>query len=137
MNSYLKIGAAIVAVLLIVSLILLLPSHQKIRIKWESVFGGDKNEDGWFVLPTDDKGCIITGYTESYGSGERDIWLIKVDENGNEQWNKTFGGKGWDEGKAVQKSTDGGYVIVGSTASYGNGESDVWLIKVDENGNEQ
>ncbi|RLF26061.1 MAG: hypothetical protein DRN01_05545, partial [Thermoplasmata archaeon] len=98
---------------------------------------GEENEDGWFVLPTTNHGCIVTGYTESYGAGESDVWLIKIDENGNEQWNKTYGGKGWDEGLSMETTNDGGYIITGSTTSYGAGESDVWLIKIDENGNEQ
>jgi hypothetical protein len=107
------------------------------QIEWEKTFGGSGDDRGYSVQQTRDGGYIIVGETESYGAGEADVYLIKVDANGNMQWSKTFGGSGDDVGYSVQQTRDGGYIIVGYTTSYGAGLFDVYLIKVDANGNMQ
>ena len=104
---------------------------------WSNTFGGWGDFSwGYSVRETNDGGYIITGFTESYGNGAKDIWLIKTNSNGNTQWHKTFGGSGFERGYTVDQTNDGGYILVGYTDSYGNGEQDVWLIKTDSNGDE-
>jgi len=105
--------------------------------EWNKTYGGSDYDVSYSIQQTSDGGYIISGYTMSYGTGSRDIWLIKTDAEGNEMWNKTFGGSGWDEGNSVRQTSDGGYIIAGYTYPYGSSEQDLWLIKTDSDGNEE
>ena len=108
------------------------PSEQ-----WNKTFGGNHSDRGFYCEQTSNEGYIITGHTWSYGNGGYDVWLIRTDADGNEEWNKTFGGENDDVGISVHFTIDDGYIIAGSTNSYGAGNSDVWLIKTDAFGNEE
>jgi hypothetical protein len=102
---------------------------------WTRTYGGSENDMGYSVQKTLDGGYIIVGETWSYGAGESDVWFIKTDSLGDTLWTKTFGGASRDGGLSVDLTIDGGYIIVGSTFSYGTGNGDVYLIKTDSIGN--
>jgi predicted secreted protein len=99
---------------------------------WSKTFGGSGNDEGSSVMGTSDGGFLITGHTTSYGAGDKDIWVIKTDKNGEEIWSKTFGGSNMDApARCVQETSDGDFIIIGSTESYGSGGKDAWLLKVE------
>jgi len=104
------------------------------NLQWSGTIGGNSNDYGYSVQQTTDGGFIIAGSTSSSGAGADDVYLIKTDANGNQQWAKTYGGSGSEGGSSVQQTADGGFIIVGSTSSFGAGGDDVYLIKTDANG---
>ena len=72
---------------------------------WEQTFGGEYFDSGGSVQITDDGGYIITGYTD-VGIDDRDVYLIKTNQNGDEEWSQTFGGQGNDLGWSIQTTFD-------------------------------
>jgi len=100
-------------------------------------YGGEFNDEAAGIVVSPDGGYVIAGATSSFGAGGVDFWLIKVDADGNIEWNKTFGGTENDVATGLACTADDGYVIVGETSSIGEGEGDFWLVKVDSSGNLQ
>jgi hypothetical protein len=105
--------------------------------EWNKVFGSDDDDKGRYVEETSDGGYLIVGETYSSKLAHRDIWLIKTDRTGIEEWNRTLGGEKGDGATWAQKTSDGGYVLIGYTESYGAGQRDCWLIKINELGEKQ
>jgi predicted secreted protein len=102
---------------------------------WDKAFGGSKYECAYSLIQTTDGGYAVAGITYSYGAGGADFWLIKLDRQGNKVWDKTFGGSKYDEAYSLIQTTDGGYAVAGYTRSYGAGDGDFWVIKLDSRGN--
>ncbi|MDD5530999.1 MAG: T9SS type A sorting domain-containing protein [bacterium] len=101
---------------------------------WAQLLGGTSEDGAYSVKQTRDGGYIVAGGTKSYGAGNADVWLLKINSLGDTLWTKTFGGTAWESGWSVQQVTDGGYIISGATTSYGAGKEDVWIIKTDSMG---
>jgi len=101
---------------------------------WTKYFGSVLNEEAFSVLDLDNF-IYIAGYTESFGNGGKDIYLIKSDSLGNEIWNKTYGGTADDTASSVNVTSDGNLIITGMTESFGSEGKEVWLFKTDTDGN--
>jgi hypothetical protein len=100
---------------------------------WTRTYGGTKEDEGYSTQQTSDGGFIIAGRTFSFGMGTPDssnVYLIRTNSSGDTLWTKTFGGVGTDYGYSVQQTSDGGFIIVGYTTSFGAGNGDVYLIRL-------
>jgi hypothetical protein len=104
-------------------------------VEWTKTYGGSGWDEGWSIEPTADGGYIIVGWTDSYGAGQDDIYLLKTDADGDTLWTKTYGGSFDDIGRSVKQTYDGGYIIAGCADPYGAYDLDVYLVKTDEDGN--
>jgi serine/threonine protein kinase len=103
--------------------------------QWDKTYGGSRDDDLECIIQTTDGGYMLTGTTRSKGAGNLDIWLIKLNDTYLNEWDKTFGGKSYDIVKSIIQTTDNGYMMAGYTGSKGAGDSDIWLIKIDKEGN--
>lgn len=100
----------------------------------EAYLGGVNDDVANAIKPISDGSFVIAGYTESFGAGGHDVYLIKIDSSGSVLWEKTFGGTSSDGAYDVTEAADGGLFIVGWTFSYSRGYSDIYIIKTDANG---
>ncbi len=105
------------------------------QIRIQTTFGNVNNDVGKSIIQLIDSSYVMVGYTNSLGFGGYDVFLVKVDKNGILLWQKTIGGTNWDFANCIQQTTDGGFIIAGSTFSYGYGNSDGYVIKTDASGN--
>jgi hypothetical protein len=104
---------------------------------WDKTLGGTSEEWANSIVQTEDKGYMVAGWTKSMGAGKTDAWIIKLNKRGDLVWDRTFGGSEDDEAHSIIQTEDGGYAVAGWTESKGAGNADVWVIKLDENGNLQ
>jgi hypothetical protein len=104
-------------------------------LEWQTTYGGKQWDTGSAVEQCRDSGFIIAGYTQSFGKGWHDIYVVRTDRKGNLLWQKTFGGSNEDGASSVLETIDGGFIIAGETMSFGSGDYDVFVIKIDAEGN--
>lgn len=108
------------------------------KAQWNKTIGGTPHyEMGRSLIQTPDSGFIIAGDVEFANATTHQAWLIKTDSNGNTVWNQTYGGTNSDTFLSVAQTLDGGFIIAGTTKSYGEPNGDFWLLKTDSIGNHQ
>jgi len=115
--------------------IYILKLNSKGEVEWQKTFGGEYDDGAKSIKQTTDGGYIVAGWTKSFGSGEGDVYILKLDSKGEVEWQKTFGGKYDDEANSIQQTTDGGYVVAGWTKSFGSAWwEDVYILKLNSKG---
>src|SRR5437870_1045407 len=105
------------------------------QVTFQKSYGGPLTEYSSAVRQTLDGGYIMAGTTSSYSAGSFDIYVVKTDSLGNMEWTKSFGGAGSDQAGSIEEASDGGYLIIGNTTSFGAGGNDMYVIKTDPSGN--
>jgi hypothetical protein len=104
------------------------------ELLWSQNFGGVYSEIGYGGITTFDRGLAVVGSTFSYGSGDYDVYLLRLDSLGDTLWTRTYGGTATDNGHDLQQTPDSGFIIVGTTNSSGHGKEDVYVVRVDSHG---
>ncbi len=103
-------------------------------ILWANTVGGSQSEYGYRVQQTSDNGFIVSGYTDSFGAGGSDLMVLKFHETGSLEWAHTYGGSDQDLGFSVIESSSGGYIVLGQTSSFGEGNFDQFLLRISPTG---
>ncbi len=105
--------------------------------EWSKTYGGGNWDEAVCVVETVEGGYLLAGYTQSFGAGWMDAWLVKTDSEGNEEWSKTYGGTSYDKAAFVLETGDGGYLLAGVAWMTPRSQEDAWLVKTDSEGNEE
>ncbi|UCC79266.1 MAG: T9SS type A sorting domain-containing protein [Candidatus Zixiibacteriota bacterium] len=100
---------------------------------WSRVYGGPQPDRAWSAKPTSDGGFIVAGWTESFGNGLSDFYIIKTDQNGDSLWARTFGGQWNEEARDIIETGDGGFLFCGKRSINYN-DPDYYLMKIDSQG---
>ncbi|MGR3295217.1 MAG: hypothetical protein ACUZ8A_03135 [Candidatus Bathyanammoxibius sp.] len=103
-------------------------------VEWQKTYGGNYNDRGYFVRQTADGGYVVAGWTQSFGVGSDDFWVLKLRPDGAVEWQKTFGGVKNDWVYSIQQTSDGGYVVAGETVSFNAKAQDVLVLKLRPDG---
>jgi len=107
---------------------------KKGNIEWQKTYGGGSWDIAFSTQQTTDGGYIVSGTTSSFGAGNEDVWVLKLDLHGQIMWQKTYGGEGMDQGRDIEQTIDGGYIVSGTTSSFGNGSHDIWVLRLSPDG---
>ena len=104
------------------------------NFKWSYNYGGPGSEWGESVVVTNDSSYAIAGHSNSAGAGGFDFYLVRAAADGVPLWEKYYGGSDWDKAYDLVQLSDSGFVLVGETYSYGNGNNDIYIVRTDKNG---
>ena len=104
------------------------------NIVWHKTYGGKGVDRAYAVCSGNDNGIILAGFSESFGEGSSDGWVVKLDEWGKEIWSRSYGGPGVDRFYAIKPIKDVGYVLTGYTTTTSKGALDLWILLINDQG---
>ena len=108
-------------------------SFMSLNAQWARMYGGDSQDWANSVQQTNDGGYIVAGWTDSFGAGMLDFWILKLFSNGEIDWEKSYGGSGDDYAYSIQQTNDGGFIVTGTSTSPET-FCDCWVLKLFSNG---
>jgi uncharacterized delta-60 repeat protein len=132
-----RLPALLLVLFLLVPVLICAPASTQAQPscpQWARSYGGSAWDRACSIQQTADGGYIVAGWTGSFGAGGPNFWVLKLQANGDIAWQKTYGGTDWDEATSIQQTADGGYIVAGWTGSFGAGSYDVWVLKLQANG---
>jgi len=100
------------------------------EIEWQYTYGGIGEDTAYAIQETSDEGYIVAGYTHSLGAPTSDTWILKLTSEGDIEWQHIYGGSGDDKAYSVQETSEGGYIVAGSTQYLGALDYDFWVLKL-------
>jgi len=98
--------------------------------QWNKTYGGTYAEEARSIVQTSDGGYALVGWTDSFGAGLSDAYLVKTDALGNAQWSRTYGEANYEQGSSIVETSDGGYALAGDTSVYA-GTADAYFVKTE------
>ncbi len=102
---------------------------------WSRAYGGDGDGFCISMIQSEDRGFVIAGWTDTYGAANEDMYMIKINADGDSLWHQIFGGDNEEICHSIIQTMDGGYALAGDTDSFGAGGFDMYLVKTDVEGN--
>ena len=103
-------------------------------IDWQHTYGGSGFDWANSIQQTSDGGYIVAGISYSFRAGNEDIWVLRLSSTGTVDWQHTYGGSGFDDARSIQQTSDGGYIVAGTTSSFGAGYYNIWVLKLSSTG---
>ncbi|NIM92189.1 MAG: hypothetical protein GTO18_00530 [Anaerolineales bacterium] len=110
------------------------PTEIEDEITFIRTQGGNRRDRGINLLQTNDGGYAIVGYTSSGDAIQEDVYLVRLSPQGEVLWSRTYGGERKDNGWDLLETEEGGFIVVGFTNSFGEGGGDMYIIKVNQEG---
>ncbi len=102
---------------------------------WNTTYGGALDDVGHNIIPAVDGGFLLAGVSTSYGAGKYDMCVIKINDVGDQEWMRLYGASKIDICESIVQTESTGYILVGYTNSFGNGDYDMWMMHIDSQGN--